>query len=193
MPPAAIGFRVHSGWAALVIVAGSPGSPDVLRRRRLEIADRAIPGSKQPFHYAKELGLEKAQAYLDKCAEASDALARCGLEKAMADLRGFKVEACSIVMSSGRPALSLEATLASHAAIHTAEGDFFRDAIARAAESSKLRCTRVKEKELLSTAAAAFSMGDLEARLQALAKSLGPPWRQDEKYAALAAWLALRA
>lgn len=176
----------------MVMVAGSPGSPDVLRRRRIEIADRAIPGSKQPFHHAKELGIEKAQAYLDECAESSGGLARHALETAIADLRDFKVGACSILMSSGRPASSLEAILASHAAIHTAEGDFFREAVARAAKSFRLRCEKIKEKELLASAKAAFGMADLEERVNAMGKSTGPPWRQDEKYAALAGWLALR-
>lgn len=193
MLPAAIGFRVHSGWAALVAVAGSPALPQVLERRRMEIADRSIPGSSQPFHYAKELGLGKAQAYLDECAAASFGLARSGLERAIADLGGYKVTGCSILLSSGRPTLNLEATLGSHAAIHTAEGNFFRDAIGRAAAVCKLRCAKIKEKELLETATAAFSMKDLESRVNALSKSLGPPWRQDEKYAAIAAWLALHA
>jgi hypothetical protein len=193
MPLAGIGFRVRSGWAALVAVAGTPLAPKVLLRRRIEIADRSIPGSWQPFHHAKELELAKAQAYLDRCATVSFALARSALERAIADLRGYKVAGCSILLSSGRAASSLEATLASHAAIHTAEGDFFRDAIARAAESCKVGCSRIKEKELLNTAASTFCIGDVEARMKVLAKSLGPPWRQDEKFAAIGAWLVLLA
>jgi len=177
----------------MVMVAGSPGSPDILRRRRIEIAERAIPGSKQPFHHAKELGIGKAQAYLDECSEASDALARSALEKAIGEMREFKIASCSILMSSGRPAVNLEAILASHAAIHSAEGDFFREAVAHAAKSCKLRCEKLKEKELLAIAKAAFRMADLEERLNAMGKSIGPPWTQDEKYAALAGWLALQA
>jgi hypothetical protein len=38
----ALGFRVHSGWTAMVAVAGSPASPVVLDRRRIETADTAI-------------------------------------------------------------------------------------------------------------------------------------------------------
>ena len=38
-PPAALGLRAHSGWAALVAVGGGPASPQVLDRRRIEMAD----------------------------------------------------------------------------------------------------------------------------------------------------------
>jgi hypothetical protein len=185
MRAAAIGFRVHSGWAALVAVSGSREAPELLIRRRIEIADAAISGSKQPFHYAKELGLSKAQGHLDRCAESSRALARAALEKAIADLSGFKVSGCAVLLSSGRAAVSLEATLGSHAAIHTAEGMFFREAIASAVEGCKLRCVRIKEKDLLVMAAEAVET------MEGLGKSIGPPWRQDEKYAALGAWVGI--
>ena len=33
---AAIGFRLHTGWAALVVAAGRPGKVEVLLRRRFE-------------------------------------------------------------------------------------------------------------------------------------------------------------
>ncbi len=187
-----MGFRVHSGWAALVTVAGRPESPKVLQRRRIQIADRGIPGSSQPFHHAKELGIGEAQAYLDECKDLSRGLASAALKKAIGDLRDHQVFACSVLLSSGRVTAGLEATLASHAAIHTAEGNFFRDSIVSAVEASKLRCEKIKEKALLETAAAAFHIDDLDARMRALGKLIGPPWRQDEKFAALAAWLVLR-
>jgi hypothetical protein len=36
---AALGFRAHSGWRAVVAVPGSPGRAVVLERRRIETAD----------------------------------------------------------------------------------------------------------------------------------------------------------
>ncbi len=63
----ALGFRAHSGWAAVVAVSGSPGRPVVLERRRIETADTAIPGSKQPFHAAERLGVERAEALIRQC------------------------------------------------------------------------------------------------------------------------------
>ena len=181
-----LGFRVHSGWAAAVAVAGSPLSPVVLDRRRIELADRSIQGSVQPYHAAKELGMQKAESFLKRCAESSGALAK----KAIDDFRSHhQVAGCGILLSSGRLPATLEGTLASHAAIHTAEGEFFREAIKHACEQCGLSCRGVREKELLALAATKF--GAFQLRLNELGKTLGPPWRQDEKYAALVGWLAL--
>ena len=53
MSHVAVGFRAHSGWAAVVSLAGPPASPTVVDRRRIELADAAIEGSKQPYHEAE--------------------------------------------------------------------------------------------------------------------------------------------
>jgi hypothetical protein len=95
----------------------------------------------------------------------------------------YKVSACAVIMSSARPMGTLETTLASHAAIHSAEGHFFREAILHAAEVSSIPCKQIKEKELQALI--------LDKRLTAMRKILGPPWTLDEKYATLAAWSAL--
>ena len=54
---AALGFRVHSGWAVLVVLAGPVETPTILDRRRIEIADVEMEGSKQPYHAAERLNL----------------------------------------------------------------------------------------------------------------------------------------
>ena len=43
-PPAALGLRAHSGWAALVVVAGPRSSPAVVDRRRIELIDPRFRG-----------------------------------------------------------------------------------------------------------------------------------------------------
>src|SRR5258706_10634530 len=193
--PVAIGFRAHSGWAALVIAGGSPTAPMVLDRRRIEIADRKVRGSVQPYHEAKELGLTKAESFLRRCADSSRSLACAALRKVMHDLgEAHEVIGCGILLGSGRAMPALEAVLASHAAIHTAEGVFFREVLARAGEHCGLSCRGVREKELYSIAAEEFNIpsDDLQRRVNELGKSLGPPWTQDEKGAALVAWLAMK-
>src|ERR1700674_1068045 len=194
LTPAAIGFRVHSGWAALVIVAGSPLTPAVLDRRRIDLADRAIQGSVQPYHASKELGLEKAESFLKRCTDSSRSLARAALQKAIDDLGGARdVIGCGLLLGSGRPMTTLEATLASHAAIHTAEGHFFREALIHATGQCGLSCKGVREKELYTVAAARFRLppDELQRRVNRIGKSLGPPWTQDQKGAALVGWLAM--
>ena len=51
---------------------------------------------------------------------------------------------------------------------------------------------RIKEKELFNLAERKFDApsAKLQRTLDELGKIVGPPWRQDQKFAALAAWLA---
>jgi hypothetical protein len=192
---AALGFRAHSGWSALVVVTGSSGAPAVLERRRVQIADPRINGSLQPYHAAKEMQLAEAEAFLDRCRAAARQMAETAIREAVAQLagKGYTVAGACVLLGSGRPATSLAATLRSHPMIHTAEGDFFRDALKAGCESCGLPVLGVKEKELVRQAAVALSIAPdhLQLRAAELGKSIGPPWRQDEKLCAIAGWLAL--
>ena len=88
----------------------------------------------------------------------------------------------------------LERILTSHPLLHTAEGELFRDALRSASRECGLPLTTVKERELLTRAIAELRLpaGALERHLAAMGKGIGPPWRQDQKFASVAAWLALR-
>jgi hypothetical protein len=59
-----LGFRVHSGWAAVVAVTGPASSPTVVDRRGIELAEPAIRGSLQPFHEVAELNLVAAEEFI---------------------------------------------------------------------------------------------------------------------------------
>src|SRR5512132_4602761 len=83
----ALGFRAHSGWAAMVAVAGTIDAPRVLERRRIVIADPEMPGSKQPYHAAAELPFLKAEALVRKAIESSRALALEAMSAAVTALR----------------------------------------------------------------------------------------------------------
>jgi hypothetical protein len=192
---AALGCRVHSGWAALIAVAGPLAAPVVLERRRIELVDRTIPGGAQPFHAARLLNLDEARQLTSRSLEGATRLARAALGAAAGLLRrqGSEVTAFGLIQSSARPLPPLAAVLASHALVHTAEGELFRDALAAAAADLGLSVLRVKERDLLDRCAArpGIAAGDVERRLADLGRALGPPWRQDQKLATLAAWLAL--
>jgi hypothetical protein len=190
MAHAAIGFRVHSGWAVAVVVGEREGSPAVFDRRRIEIADAKILGSKQPYHAAEGLPMKQAAALIERCRKSTWSLARKALEEIC---RAQAVSCCGMLVAAGRPLPDLPAILASHALIHTAEGEFFRRALADAGQERKLPVRAVKEKELLEVCARELrlSLPELRQRLTEWGRALGPPWTQDEKYAALAAWLAL--
>jgi len=192
---AALGFRVHSGWAAAVAVAGTPARPEILERRRIAIADPEIEGSLQPYHAAEEMAIGDARRYLETCASASARLSR----KAVADLardvrsKGCELTGGGLLLASGRPLPALESVLASHALIHTADGEHFREAILRACEHAGLDVLGMREREVPAAAAARFRTTEAEVMLQVAqaGKAVGAPWRADEKLAALVAWLAL--
>ncbi len=192
---AAIGLRAHSGWAALVALAGPAATPEVVARRRIEIADPGIRGSKQPFHAAEPLEFPDAKAYIQRCRRSTERLAREALQAALGGLRDRRLEAvgCGIILGSGRTLPGLESILKSHALIHTAEGEFFRNALVEACEHCGIPVFGVKEKELYARGAAHFRrpVSELARRIQEMGKSVGPPWTEDQKYAALAAWMAL--
>ena len=189
MRQAAVGFRVHSGWAAAVTVADNRKSPEVVDRRRIKIADDA-PGSKQPYHFVERLPLDRAAAVLQSCRETTLLLAE---DELASILHACPVRACAILQAAGRPLPELAAILASHALIHTAEGEFFRQAIADASRKRGLSVRVIRERDLLTICAAELKLGrdELDESLADWGRALGPPWRQDEKFAALAAWLAL--
>jgi hypothetical protein len=167
----------------------------VLARRRIELVDRASPGGNQPFHAARGLSLDAARQLVGRALDGATRMARGALAAAAGELRrqGAGRLACGILQSSARPLPSLAAVLASHALVHTAEGELFRDALATAAAGQGVPVLRIKERELLDrcTARLGVAAGDVARHLAELGRMLGPPWRQDEKLATLAAWLAL--
>jgi hypothetical protein len=177
----ALGFRAHSGWAAMVAAAGTLEEPRVLDRRRIVIAG---PDSNQPYHAAAELPLVEAEALVARAVASSRQLAIDGIASALDALqrKGHEVAACGILLASGRALPGLEGILASHALIHTAEGELFRNAFIQAARECGLTVTTLREKTI--------PMDALQA-VASLGKLVGPPWTQDQKYSTIAALSAL--
>jgi hypothetical protein len=197
VPPsiAALGLRAHSGWAALVAITGRVDSPSVIDRRIIQLCNPKTRGSKQPYHAAEPLPFQQAEKLIARCIAETQQLARDQLQCAVQDLaeRGFRIVGCGILLGSGRALPSLDRILASHALIHTAEGEMFREALMQAAQQCNLTITAVKERELYSRATADLKrpVDQLRAALAEMGHSLGPPWREDQKLATLAAWIGL--
>lgn len=193
---AGLAFRAHSGWAVLVAVAGSVAAPVVIHRQRIELVDPEFSGSRQPYHLAKPMKLEHAAALLDRCAATAHSMARKALQDLMGELarQHYDVAGSCILLGSGRTTTDLAAILASHPMIHTAEGEFFRQALRSACESCGLPVASVPERELLSQSAAALGLSpeQIERQASAMGKSIGPPWTRDEKLCAIAACLVLQ-
>jgi hypothetical protein len=190
---AAIGFRVHSGWAVVVAVAGTGGSPRIVLRKRIELITPDIP--KQPYHAAVARGLKAAEDFIERSRAAVNCRAQeeVGALKLELKAQGLAVTGVGVLLASGRPLGTLAQILASHAAIHAAEGEFFRNAVMEASRHCELAVTGVKERELFDKASAELHKPaeEIQRRLTELGAPLGAPWRIDEKLSALIAWLVL--
>ncbi len=189
----ALAFRAHSGWAAMVALRDPVAAPLVVQRRRVELIEGEIP--RQPYHAAEKMPLREAEAFLDECAAVARAMANKAVRAAVENMaaKGYTVAGSCVLLGSGRAPASLASTLASHTMIHTAEGDFFRNALKDACQECGLAVAPVKEKTLWDRATAGLGMSraDLACRVCELGKTIGPPWTQDEKLSALAGWIVL--
>jgi len=201
MKRAALGVRMHSGWGVMVAMAGDGASLEVLERRRIVVVDPKIAGGKQPYHHAArlalgEVGLVGAERHLANCAAVSGRLAATVVEDLVRELslRQYRVVACAVLLASGRALPSLEKILGAHPLIHTAEGEFFRNAVRRACEQMKIPVTAIPERDVEERARVVF--GNVTSRLQQKIGSagtlMGPPWTKDHKAAALAAATILK-
>ncbi len=194
---AALGFRVHSGWAALVAVSLEKGAPAVLARQRVHLVETFSYEFRQPYHTAEKMLQSQASDFISRMQAEARRLAYAAIGEIQSDLeeKGLKLTRCGLLLASGRPLPALEKILASHALIHTADGELFREALLHASARCGLRDFRIKEKELLDRAGQVLRLkgGDLMRRVTELGRPFGSPWSQDEKFATMAAWLALAA
>ena len=192
---AAVGFRAHSGWAAMVVVALEKSGPVVLWRKRPHLVKIFSYSYRQPYHTAEKMELAELREFVAGVEKESRELAFGAIRGLQGELRkqGIELTRCGLLLASGRTLPSFEKILASHALIHTADGDHFREAISRAAKRCGLEMATMKERELLERAVQTLRMQPamLLRRITELGKPFGAPWSQDEKFATLAAWLAL--
>jgi hypothetical protein len=195
MKQAAVGFRVHSGWSALVVVSLENGAPTVVSRERVHLVETFSYKFRQPYHTAGRMPLEKARAFVDESLSEAKRLATRALRSTQTELgkRGYEVARCALLLASGKTLPGLESILLSHALIHTADGELFREALRHSSADCGLEIARIKERELLDRGVKTLrtKRDKLLRRLTELGSGFGSPWTQDEKYAVLAAWLVL--
>src|SRR6059058_1815678 len=96
---ATLGLRAHSGWAAVVAVAGPISAPRVLARQRLEFSDPKLRYSKQPYHAAAERPIAEAEKLIAQCMQNSIDLAFRGMGGMVDELKaaGARVSTCGLL------------------------------------------------------------------------------------------------
>ena len=195
MKQAAVGFRVHSGWSALVTISLENDAPVVLGRERVHLVKTFIYKFRQPYHTAERMPIDKAGAFVAGARSEAKELASRALCSTRAELQkqGYELARCALLLASGRTLPDLEGILKSHALIHTADGELFREALRCSSADCGLEMACIKERELLERGVKTLrtKREKLLRRMTELGSAVGAPWTQDEKYAALAAWLAL--
>lgn len=194
----ALGLKAHSGWAALVALAAPNGALELVDRRRIELIDEADAfWAKQPYHAAEGLDPDEARDLVKRGIASARRLAVRELRAAAkrAAQGGHEIGACAVLVSDPLPDWSVAEILAVHFRMHKAEGVLFRDALARAAQTCGLPLVAIREKDLTDEAERALRepSARLARSLAELGKSAGAPWGADQKQAALAAWVGLRA
>lgn len=191
VPVAAAGFTVKSGWASVILAAGSAASARVIDSRRIDLSDPALPDSRQPYHAGTGTvrpegpGLSRLIASVE----------RYGRQSIIATLDryerdGHRPVAVGIVAGS----LVDPDTIANgHIRIHALEGRLFRRVVEAAAADRQLPCSIWRERDLLALAAQELHLQGSELRrvLQACGARATGPWRAEQKAATLAAWLVL--
>lgn len=188
---AAVGFRVKSGWATAVLLAGPLQSPQVLDSSAINLSDPAIPESKQPYH-AGFGELEKNDAKIAARVKVVQRVTNKSVTELLKNYHdtGCRIRGAGLVVGSQ---IDPNAIKNPHIRAHALEGQLFKTVLVEALQSCGLPCSVAVERSAYSQAAAILvqSENDLKRAVAELGRSLGGPWRADEKMAALAAWMLL--
>jgi hypothetical protein len=189
---AALGFRVKSGWALAVVLTGDRGQPRVRYRSVVTLADPDIPESSHPYHPALDASGPRARAIVSRLVAVVEERASRSvpelLERCVRE--GWTVRGAGLVVGSDADP---RAITNDHIRAHAEEGRLFRRVLEKALGRAGVTVTITREKKLFAAAAALLNRPEalLRQEVAALGKSLGGPWRAEEKTAAMAAWIVL--
>ncbi len=179
----------------MVVLGGTAAAPELLARARVQLIDDHDPESKQPYHAVEFLCVEEATGRLDGYMAIATRLARDFIRAQSEQLkeRGVVIRSVGIIDSSSRKQISLASILASHALIHAADGDHFRNSLFAAAEQCRLQVCRIAARDLEEHAGKCLRLpvNRMLSTVKNLGLGKGAPWGADQKKAALLAWTLL--
>jgi len=188
---AAPGFRVKSGWAAVVLVAGPVGSPVLRDNRMIDLSDPRIPETRQPHHAtfgqletdAKKTNRRKGIVHL---------ITKQSITYLLSDYRrkGYSITRASLVIGSQLDPASIANP---HIRAHALEGLLFRSALEQALNAHGIGTFILMQRDAYAKAGAQLkrSYDDVRRTIQNFGRFTDAPWRAEQKLAALGAWLAL--
>jgi hypothetical protein len=190
--PAALGFRVKSGWAMAVLLVGPSSAPRLVKCQTVLLSDPKIPQSKQPLHAVLELPEKEAKTVSKKLRKIVAAAAKESVRELLkqANRAGYEVRGAGLVVGS----LVDPATLHNeHIRAHGLEGQLFRTVLEDALGERGISTKVLLEKGAYMAASPGLGKSAAIAKrwIARLGDSQEGSWRAEEKLAALAAWVAL--
>jgi len=189
--PSAVGFRVKSGWATAVLLAGPVDKPRAVDRCVIELSDPQFPETRQPYHAStgrEETDAIKVRRRLKTVERVTDHSVRKLIER-YRSLAGRLRGAALVVGSVIKP----DSIANPHIRAHAHEGELFRTVLQNSLDARGLHCRVVVERKAYVHAASVLerSEPELKRALVAIGRPIGPPWGANEKLATLGAWMAL--
>ena len=188
---AALGFRVKSGWAAVVLLTGPIGSPALRDNRVIDLSDSQFPETRQPFHAAMGQ-LEMDTTETNRRTDIVRRVTKRSVTKLLADHRGkgYAITRASLVVGSKLD----PATIANpHIRAHALEGRLFCSALEQALNERGIRTLILLERDAYNKATMQLkkSSADVRHTIQNFRRFTDGPWRAEQKLAAVGALLAL--
>jgi hypothetical protein len=188
---AALGFRVKSGWAAVVLLSGPIDLPASRDNRVIDLSDPQVPETRQPYHAAFGQ-LETDAKKTNRRTDTVHRVTKQSITKLLSDYRwkGYSITRASLVVGSQRD----PATIANpHIRAHALEGQLFRSALEQALNAHGIRTAILLERDAYVTAGAQLKRphDDVRQTIQNLRRSSDGSWRTEQKLSAVGAWLAL--
>jgi len=192
LEPVAIGLRAKTARAIVVVLGGPADLPTVLLKDEISLIDPKVAATAQPYHQVMDLPWEQSELAVRKYETRIERVAARELKTLIQKMTtsSRKVAGVGIL---GAPDRDLKRIGNSHIRAHAAEGVLFRRVLAVGAEANGLKFHTFSDRNF--DEATAVKLGAKYSRikrsLSGLKASVAPPWRNDEKQAALAAWLML--
>jgi hypothetical protein len=188
---AALGFRVKSGWAAAVMLSGSPLSPELCDVRRVELSDPRFSETQQPYHASMGKLETDARRITSRVAVVRN-VARKSIAALLVRHRqnGYAIRCAGVVVGSQTDPRSIANP---HIRAHALEGQLFRSVLEEPLHMHGISAHILLERDAYAQAAAKLKLTNAKMRdvIQRLGRVAKVPWRVEQKIAAVAAWLAL--
>jgi hypothetical protein len=189
--PAALGFRVKSGWVAAVLLKGPPRSPQLCDVRRIGLCDPRHPETRQPYHAAMGK-LETDTTKINRRVRVVRSIAQQSIATLLAGYHqdGYTIRRAALVVGSEVDPGSIAND---HIRAHAFEGQLFRSVLTEALQAHRIRTEVLMERNAYAQAAVKLKESNENVRrvIQNFGKATQGSWRAEQKVAALAAWLAL--